>query len=97
MALNGGPMFKFSEAVSFEVICETQDELDYYWSKLSGAPDSEVCGWCKDKFGVSWQIVPAMMDAMFIQGTETQRNRVMKVVMASKKLDIAKLKEAYHG
>jgi predicted 3-demethylubiquinone-9 3-methyltransferase (glyoxalase superfamily) len=96
MALNGGPHFKFNEAVSLVVPCDTQEELDRYWSKLSADPKSEVCGWCKDKFGVSWQIVPSGMDA-WLTGSEAQRNRVMKVVMASKKLDIAKMEAAYNG
>ncbi len=95
--LNGGPHFKISEAISFMVSCDTQEELDRYWSKLSAVPESEICGWCKDKFGVSWQIVPAVMDDMLTKGSEAQRNRVMKIVMASKKLDIAKMKDAYNG
>jgi len=97
MALNGGPHFKFNEAVSLMVSCDTQAELDHYWNVLSADPAAEVCGWCKDKFGLSWQIVPSVMDEMLTQGSEAQRNRVMRVVMASKKLDIAKFEEAYHG
>jgi predicted 3-demethylubiquinone-9 3-methyltransferase (glyoxalase superfamily) len=97
MALNGGPHFKFNEAVSFMVSCDTQEELDRYWNALSADPAAEICGWCKDKFGVSWQIVPSAMDEMLTQGSEAQRNRVMKVVMASKKLYIAKFQEAYNG
>lgn len=97
MALNGGPHFKFNEAVSLMVSCDTQSELDHYWNALSADPAAEVCGWCKDKFGLSWQIVPSVMDEMLTQGSEAQRNRVMRVVMTSKKLDIAKLEEAYHG
>ena len=97
MALNGGPHFKFNEAVSLMVSCDTQSELDRYWNALSADPAAEVCGWCKDKFGLSWQIVPSVMDEMLTQGSEAQRNRVMRVVMASKKLDIAKFEEAYHG
>ena len=97
IALNAGPKFKFDEAVSLMVQCETQDEIDYYWSKLSADPKSEICGWCKDRFGLSWQIVHAGMDEMMRTGREAQMNRVMKVVMESKKLDIAKLQEAYRG
>jgi predicted 3-demethylubiquinone-9 3-methyltransferase (glyoxalase superfamily) len=97
MALNGGPHFKFNEAVSLMVSCDSQGELDRYWAALSADPAAEICGWCKDKFGLSWQIVPAVMDEMLTQGSEAQRNRVMRVVMASKKLDIAKFKEAYNG
>jgi predicted 3-demethylubiquinone-9 3-methyltransferase (glyoxalase superfamily) len=96
-ALNGGSQFKFNEAVSFMVSCDTQEELDHYWSKLSADPKSEICGWCKDKFGLSWQIVHSGMDEMMTNASEAQLSRVMKVVMASKKLDIAKLKEAYDG
>jgi predicted 3-demethylubiquinone-9 3-methyltransferase (glyoxalase superfamily) len=96
MALNGGPHHKFNEAVSLVVPCDTQKELDHYWSKLSADPKSEVCGWCKDKFGVSWQIVPSGLDS-WLAGSEAQRSRVMKVVMASKKLDIAKMQAAYNG
>jgi predicted 3-demethylubiquinone-9 3-methyltransferase (glyoxalase superfamily) len=97
MALNGGPHFKFNEAVSLMVSCDTQSELDRYWNALSADPAAEVCGWCKDKFGLSWQIVPSVMDEMLTRGSEAQRNRVMRVVMASKKLDIAKFEEAYYG
>jgi predicted 3-demethylubiquinone-9 3-methyltransferase (glyoxalase superfamily) len=96
-ALNAGPQFKFSEAVSFLVSCETQDELDHYWNALSADPKAEICGWCKDRFGLSWQIVHAGMDEMMRTGSEAQMNRVMKVVMESKKLDIAKIREAFHG
>jgi predicted 3-demethylubiquinone-9 3-methyltransferase (glyoxalase superfamily) len=97
MALNGGPNFKFTEAVSFVVMCDTQAELDRYWSKLSADPKSEVCGWCRDKFGLSWQIVPSKLDEWVNGSSEAQRARVMKVVMASKKLDIAKMEAAYNG
>jgi predicted 3-demethylubiquinone-9 3-methyltransferase (glyoxalase superfamily) len=97
MALNGGPNFKFNEAVSLVVMCDTQDELDHYWSKLSADPKSEVCGWCKDKFGLSWQIVPSRLDEWMTGSSEAQRSRVMKVVMASKKLDIAKMEAAHNG
>jgi predicted 3-demethylubiquinone-9 3-methyltransferase (glyoxalase superfamily) len=96
MALNGGTHYKLSEAVSFVVPCDTQEELDHYWSKLSADPKSEICGWCKDKFGLSWQIVPSGMDT-WLSGNEAQRSRVMKVVMASGKLDIAQLEAAYRG
>jgi predicted 3-demethylubiquinone-9 3-methyltransferase (glyoxalase superfamily) len=97
IALNGGPHFKFNEAVSLVVSCDTQEELDRIWNALSADPDAEICGWCKDKFGLSWQIVPAAMDDLLTKSDDAQRNRVMKVVMASKKLDIAKMKDAYNG
>jgi predicted 3-demethylubiquinone-9 3-methyltransferase (glyoxalase superfamily) len=79
------------------VMCDTQAELDHYWSKLSADPKSEVCGWCKDKFGLSWQIVPSKLDEWLTGSSDAQRSRVMKVVMASKKLDIAKMEAAYNG
>ncbi|HEY5336786.1 MAG TPA: VOC family protein [Rhizomicrobium sp.] len=96
-ALNGGSQFTFNEAISFMISCDSQEELDHYWSKLSADPKSEICGWCKDTFGLSWQIVPAALDNMLSDGSEIQRGRVMKVIMASKKLDIAKIQEAYRG
>lgn len=97
MALNGGQHFKLSEAVSFVVMCDTQAELDHYWSKLSADPKSEVCGWCKDKFGLSWQIVPAKLDEWVNDSDDAQRARVMRVVMASGKLDMAQMEAAYNG
>ena len=97
MALNGGPHFKLNEAVSFVVMCDTQTELDHYWGKLSADPKLEVCGWCKDRFGLSWQIVPSKLDEWMAGSSEAQRSRVMKVVMASKKLDIARMEAAYNG
>jgi predicted 3-demethylubiquinone-9 3-methyltransferase (glyoxalase superfamily) len=97
-ALNGGPEFKFTEAVSFEVICDTQDEIDYYWDKLGagGDPKAQVCGWLKDKFGLSWQIVPKMMTEVFSQ-TNDATERVMDAMLKMKKLDIAALEKAYAG
>jgi predicted 3-demethylubiquinone-9 3-methyltransferase (glyoxalase superfamily) len=97
MALNGGAHFKLNEAVSFVVLCDTQAELDHYWSKLSADPKSEVCGWCKDKFGLSWQIVPSKLDEWMSGGSDAQRSRLMQVVMASRKLDIARMEAAFHG
>src|SRR5262245_4422621 len=73
-----GPMFKFTEAISFILNCDNQKELDYYWEKLSSHPESEQCGWCKDKYGVSWQIVPKEMDEMMFKGTQEQVDRVVK-------------------
>jgi predicted 3-demethylubiquinone-9 3-methyltransferase (glyoxalase superfamily) len=88
-ALNGGPAFKFTEAVSFVVTCDNQEEIDYYWSKLTAGGGSEVqCGWLKDKFGLSWQIVPAQLPELL--KTPSQ----MKAMMGMKKLDIAELKRA---
>jgi predicted 3-demethylubiquinone-9 3-methyltransferase (glyoxalase superfamily) len=98
MALNGGPMFKFSEAISLMVNCDTQVELDRMWTALSGGGGSEsVCGWLKDKYGLSWQIVPKAMGEMMSSGDPQKLNRVMAVVMQSTKLDIAALQRAYDG
>jgi len=97
VALNGGPVFKFNEAVSFIVNCDTQTEIDYYWDKLSRDADvnAQQCGWLKDKFGLSWQIVPSTLSEMF--SSESKRSgEVMKVMLKMKKLDIKKLEDAYN-
>jgi len=92
VALNGGPMFKFTEAISFVVNCETQEELDYYWEKLSG---KEVqCGWLKDKFGLSWQIVPTILGELLSDKDAAKAQRVMQAMLKMVKLDIKKLKQA---
>lgn len=91
-ALNGGPQFKFNEALSLQVFCETQDEIDRYWSALSADPNAEMCGWLKDQFGVSWQIVPAILGDLVAD--KSKAPRVMKALMAMKKLDIKALKSA---
>jgi len=96
-ALNGGPQFKFSEAFSFVVNCETQREIDEYWTKLtSGGGRESECGWLKDKFGFSWQIVPAALGKL-MSGDPKKANRVMQAVLQMKKLDIATLEEAAEG
>ena len=87
--------FTFNEAISFMVHCGTQDEIDYFWAKLSADPRAEACGWLKDKFGLSWQIVPTVMDEMFKDKDETKLARVTEAFLKMKKFDIAKLKEAY--
>ncbi len=97
MAISAGPYFKFNEAISFVVRCDTQGEIDYYWEKLSAVPEAEQCGWLKDKYGVSWQIVPTIMDEMMEKGTKEQIERVTKAFLKMKKFDIARLKEAYKG
>lgn len=97
MAISAGPLFKFNESISFMVYCETQDELDYYWEKLSAVPEAEQCGWLKDKYGLSWQIVPLRMDEMLQGGTEEQVARVTQAFLPMKKLDIAQLERAYAG
>ncbi|KND50951.1 MAG: 3-demethylubiquinone-9 3-methyltransferase [Parcubacteria bacterium C7867-007] len=89
--------FAFSEAVSFIVNCDSQEEIDYYWDKLSAVPESEQCGWLKDKFGVSWQIVPAIMNEMMRDGSPEQIKRVTEAFLKMKKFDIATLEEAYKG
>ena len=99
VALNGGPVFKFNEAVSFIVNCDTQAEIDYYWEKLSQGGDKQAqqCGWLKDKYGLSWQVVPRQLSEMMNdQPTETSES-VMKALLQMKKLDIKKLEKAYHG
>lgn len=97
MAISAGPYFKFNEAVSFIVYCKNQKEIDYYWEKLSAVHESEQCGWLKDKYGVSWQIVPTAMDEMMSRGSEEQIARVTKAFLKMKKFDIAKLQEAYES
>lgn len=98
-ALNGGPDFKFSEAVSFQIYCDTQEEIDYYWDRLSAGGDknAQQCGWLKDKFGVSWQVVPGMMGEWLTDSPNEKSERVMKAMFPMKKLDIAKLQAAYQG
>jgi predicted 3-demethylubiquinone-9 3-methyltransferase (glyoxalase superfamily) len=99
VGLNGGPVFKFSEATSFIIYCDTQEEIDYYWNKLTEGGDerSQQCGWLKDKFGVSWQVVPTILSKL-VKGESTERSeRVMNAMMPMKKLDIAKLEEAAKG
>ena len=97
VALNGGPIFKFNEAISFQVHCETQKEVDYYWEKLSQGGDEQAqqCGWLKDKYGVSWQIVPIVLAKMLQDKDTTKSDRVMKVMLQMRKLDIMTLWQAY--
>ena len=89
--------FGFNEAISFIVNCDTQEEIDYYWEKLSAVPEAEQCGWLKDKYGVSWQIVPTVMDEMMKTGSREQIDRLTQAFLPMKKLDIAKLRAAYEG
>jgi len=95
MALDGGPIFKFNEAVSFYVECEDQKEVDYFWNKLSAGPEAEQCGWLKDKYGLSWQITPTVMDEMMKTGNRAQIDRLTQAFLPMKKFDIEKLIEAY--
>jgi predicted 3-demethylubiquinone-9 3-methyltransferase (glyoxalase superfamily) len=98
-ALNGGPHFKFSEAISFVVRCETQTEVDHYWDKLGEAGEERArqCGWLKDKYGVSWQIVPAALFEMMSGTDKIKAGRVTRAMLQMKKLDLAALRQAYEG
>jgi predicted 3-demethylubiquinone-9 3-methyltransferase (glyoxalase superfamily) len=98
-ALNGGPHFKFTEAISFVVRCETQAEIDHYWDKLGEGGDERArqCGWLKDKYGVSWQIVPAALFEMMSGTDKIKSGRVMRAMLQMKKLDLAALRRAYEG
>ena len=97
VALNGGPLFKHSEAVSFQVFCETQDEVDYFSSKLGEGGEQGPCGWVKDKFGLSWQVTPKVLIAMIKDTDRAKANRAMKAMLQMRKLDIAALQTAYAG
>ncbi|HEV8543767.1 MAG TPA: VOC family protein [Verrucomicrobiae bacterium] len=98
-ALNGGPAFQFNEAISFQIECETQAEVDFYWERLSegGDPKAQQCGWLKDKFGLSWQVVPAMLPALLSDPDETKSQRAFQAMLQMKKLDIAALERAFAG
>jgi len=95
MALDGGPIFKFNESVSLLIDCDTQEEIDYYWGKLSAHPENEQCGWCKDKFGLSWQVNPGVMGKLMTDPDPKKTKAVINAFMPMKKLDIATLQEAY--
>jgi predicted 3-demethylubiquinone-9 3-methyltransferase (glyoxalase superfamily) len=94
-ALNGGPVFKFSPAISFVVNCQTQKEVDRLWDKLSADPQAEQCGWLKDKYGVSWQIVPTILEKLLTDKDPKKSERVMAAMLKMKKIDIKKLKQEY--
>jgi predicted 3-demethylubiquinone-9 3-methyltransferase (glyoxalase superfamily) len=96
-ALSGGPQFKFNEAISFQIPCETQEEIDHYWEKLSAGGEIQQCGWLKDKFGVSWQIFPADLPDMMRDADKTKAARAMHAMLGMKKFDIAELRAAYEG
>jgi len=97
--LNGGPLFKFNEAISLVVNCDSQAEIDHYWEKLGagGDPQAQQCGWLKDKYGLSWQIVPKALQEMYKAGVSAKSERAMKAMLQMKKLDIAALQKAYDG
>lgn len=96
-ALNGGPQFKFDEAVSFQVMCDTQAEIDYFWSKLSQDGQESQCGWLKDKYGLSWQVVPSELPELIADPSGARLDRVIGAVMKMKKFDIEALKHAHAG
>jgi predicted 3-demethylubiquinone-9 3-methyltransferase (glyoxalase superfamily) len=98
-ALNGGPVFKFNEAISFQIMCKTQEEVDHYWNKLTagGDPEAQQCGWVKDKYGLSWQVVPTVLVEMMSDPDKEKSGRVMEAMLRMKKLDIAALQQAYEG
>jgi predicted 3-demethylubiquinone-9 3-methyltransferase (glyoxalase superfamily) len=93
-ALNGGPHYKFSEAISFHVACESQDEVDYFWERLGAGGQIQQCGWLKDRFGVSWQIIPTALPRLLGNPDRAKANRVMQTMLQMKKLDIAALEQA---
>lgn len=97
VALNGGPLFKFTEAISLVVNCATQAEVDDYWSKLSAGGQEVQCGWLKDRFGLSWQVVPTILPEMLQDRDPERAKRVMAAMLKMKKLDVAALKKAYEG
>jgi predicted 3-demethylubiquinone-9 3-methyltransferase (glyoxalase superfamily) len=94
VALNGGPHFKFTEAVSFQILCETQAEVDYFWSKLAAGGQEGQCGWLKDKFGLSWQVTPDALPQMLTDENAERAQRVMKAMLQMRKIDIAALQRA---
>jgi predicted 3-demethylubiquinone-9 3-methyltransferase (glyoxalase superfamily) len=95
--MSAGPLFKFNESISFVVNCATQDEIDYYWKKLSAVPEAEQCGWLKDKYGLSWQITPTVLEKMLSDKDRRKVARVTQAFLKMKKLDIRTLKRAYEG
>jgi predicted 3-demethylubiquinone-9 3-methyltransferase (glyoxalase superfamily) len=97
IGINGGDQFKFSEAVSFQINCDTQEDVDYYWEKLTDGGSEGPCGWCKDKFGLSWQVTPTGMDEMFSDPDPERARRAMEAMFKMKKLDLATLQAAADG
>jgi predicted 3-demethylubiquinone-9 3-methyltransferase (glyoxalase superfamily) len=97
VALNGGPQFKFSEAISFQIHCDDQKEVDYFWEKLTEGGEEGPCGWLKDKFGLSWQVVPKVLIEMLGDADPAKSQRVTKAFLQMKKFDIAALQRAYDG
>ncbi len=95
LAVNGGPEFNFTPAVSLVIDCESQDEIDYFWQQLSASPGHEQCGWLQDRFGLSWQVVPTQLPEMLQDPDTARRDRVMHALLTMKKLDIAQLQQAF--
>ncbi len=95
IALNGGPHFRFTEAISFLIDCKTQEEVDYFWDKLSEGGETSQCGWLKDRFGLSWQVVPSILVELLQDPDPAKSNRVMQAMLQMTKIDIAALKHAY--
>jgi len=97
IALNAGPMFKFNESISMYVNCEDQTEVDYFWDRLSAVPESEQCGWCKDKYGLSWQIIPKQLGELLGDPDPEKSQRVMQAMLQMKKITVADLQKAHDG
>ncbi|HEX3241532.1 MAG TPA: VOC family protein [Solirubrobacterales bacterium] len=97
IGINGGPEFRFDEAVSFEIECETQDEIDYFWEKLTDGGEESQCGWLRDRFGLSWQVVPKGMEEVFADDDPERANRAMKAMLGMRKFDLAALRAAADG
>jgi len=97
IALNGGPMYRFSEAISFSINCQTQEEIDLYWNKLTAGGEESMCGWLKDRFGLSWQVVPSELDGWLHAPDPAVSQRVMEVMLTMRKLDISALRKAAEG
>jgi predicted 3-demethylubiquinone-9 3-methyltransferase (glyoxalase superfamily) len=97
VALNGGPQFKFDEAISFQIHCETQAEVDYFWDRLSQDGSEGRCGWLKDKFGLSWQVIPTALFEMLMDQNKDKAGRVMKTMLQMRKFDLAALRQAHAG
>ena len=97
--LNGGPMFQFTEAISFHITCDSQEEVDFYWERLSegGDPSAQQCGWLKDKFGVSWQVIPSALSRMLSDSNATKAQRATKAMLQMKKIDVPTLERAFEG
>jgi predicted 3-demethylubiquinone-9 3-methyltransferase (glyoxalase superfamily) len=97
VGINGGPEFTFDEAVSFQINCDTQEEIDYYWERLGDGGEEGPCGWLKDKYGLSWQVVPSGMDALFADPDTSRAERAMRAMLSMHKIDMAALQAAADG